>query len=143
MLLNINTLHTPDPEERKKFIHQYVFLFTCLLVVFVFHIISLEPIFIWPWNMISTLLLATLTLVIGCKGGQRFGYMIAETHDHRIASLIDRVEELHSVRIDEEVAERVILRQHLPVTYYGPHQKLTFGVRKNGDIIIDAESQLF
>lgn len=143
MLLNVNTLYTPDTEERRAFIRQYVFPCAGLIVVFVYHMIVLAPIFIWPWNIISTLSLATLTLLIGCKGGQQFGYMIIETHDQKIANLIDRVEELYGVRIIEEVAERVVLRKHLPVTYYGPDKKLTFNVKKNGDIIIDAENQLF
>lgn len=143
MLLNINTLHTPDFEERKNFIHQYIFPFTCLLVVFVYHMIVLAPIFIWPWNIISTLLLLVLVMSLGFKGGAHYGHMIAESHDKNIENLIDRVDELYGVRIVEEVAERAVLRKHLPAAYYGPHQKLTFDVRKNGDIIIDAESQLF
>lgn len=143
MLLNINTLHTPDLEERKQFIHQYLFPFVCLLVVFVYHMIVLAPIFIWPWNIISTLSLLVCIMLLGFKGSARYGYMIVETYDHKIANLIDRVEELYSVHIPEEVAERVVLRKHLPVTYYGPDKKLTFNVKKNGDIIIDAENQLF
>lgn len=143
MLLNINTLRTPDPKERKNFIRQYLFPFTGVLVVFVFHIVSLAPIFIRPWNIISTLSLFILVIVIGFKSGAHYGHLMAESHDKNIESLIDRVDELYGVRIIEEVAERVVLRKHLPVTYYGPDKKLTFNVNKNGDIIIDTESQLF
>lgn len=143
MLLNVNTLHTPDPEERKNFIHQYLFPFTGVLVVFVFHIVSLAPIFIWPWNIISTLSLLILVILLGFKSGARYGHLIAEGHDKNIENLTDRVDELYGVRIIEEVAERVVLRKHLPVTYYGPDKKLTFDVKKNGDIIIEAQNQLF
>lgn len=143
MLLNINTLHTPDLEERKQFIHQYLFPFIGVLVVFVFHIVSLAPIFIWPWNIISTFSLLIFVMLLGVKGGARYVHLAVESHDKNIENLTNRVDELYGVRIIEEVAERVVLRKHLPVTYYGPDRKLTFNVKKNGDIIIDAENRLF